>query len=248
MCACVCGGISVSICQVHFPLPWYNIYRLSETKWCDTFCFAGLHQFARVRVCVLITGPLVWCRPPLIGPGVFVTLGCDLISQTEALLMLLQSLPSPATLRRQEKKNQEGDGSSGGGCVPTRPPFFYLVWDEAVSGQRDAPAVCLDAVDGGAVDVRLEQSGFFRSSRPLTIDFVDLRSALNCLFSLSSNLPYLHHMCPKHASAKYCTSINRINWFISNHFNRVRTIPSSLMYLLWPWWSNDTKLYWNFKF
>lgn len=75
---------------------------------------------------------------------------------------------------------------------------------------------------------------FFRSPRPLAVDFVvDLRSAWNCLFSLSSNLPHLHHMCrPKHASAKHCTSINRIHWFISNRFNRVRTIPSSLMYLL----------------
>lgn len=79
-----------------------------------------------MRVCALITDPVVWCKASLIGPGVFVTLGCDLVSQTEALLLLFQSLPSPATLRRQEKKNQEGDSGSSGGGVPTRPPFFYL--------------------------------------------------------------------------------------------------------------------------
>lgn len=89
-----------------------------------------LQVYINLRGCVSVCSSqalLFAAGPPLIGPGVFVTLGCDLISQTEALLLLLQSLPSPATLRRHQKKNQAGDGSSGGGGVPTPPPLFYLV-------------------------------------------------------------------------------------------------------------------------
>lgn len=146
---------SVRVC-VCLSIGWYMRVRLSSEGKTIFLAIKFLRPF-RIRmmclvlqVCINLPKCLSVCESQAalvlaLGPlwlGFGVVLGCDLISQTEALQLLLQSLPSPATLRQQEQKNQEGGGSSSGGgsVLPNprnRPHFSDLVWDRVLSGQKD---------------------------------------------------------------------------------------------------------------